>query len=89
MCKLFDVTRSGFYQYQKKSKEPDPVHEELLEWTRKIAESSNYTYGCRRMKAALNTLGYPLGMDKTKKLMNFHLNFCQIAWCLNRITTRR
>lgn len=70
MCKLFDVTRSGFYQYQKKSKEPNPIHEELLEWTKKIAESSDYTYGGRRMKKALNALGYPLGRDKAKKLMN-------------------
>lgn len=70
MCKLFAVTRSGFYKYQKKSKEPDPIREELLEWTKKVAESSDYTYGARRMKKALNALGYPLGRDKAKKLMN-------------------
>lgn len=70
MCKIFDITRSGFYKYQKKSKEPDPIHEELLEWTRKIAVSSDYTYGGRRMKEALNALGYSLGRDKAKKLMN-------------------
>ena len=70
MCDLFGVTRSGFYHYQKKSKAADPIHEELLEWTKKIAESSDYTYGSRRMKEALNALGYPLGRDKAKKLMN-------------------
>ncbi len=70
MCKLFNVTRSGFYHYQKKSKEPDPIHEELLEWTKKVAESSDYTYGARRMKKALNALGYPLSRNKAKKLMN-------------------
>lgn len=41
-----------------------------MEWTKKIAESSDYTYGSRRMKEALNALGYQLGRDKAKKLMN-------------------
>lgn len=70
MCKLLGVPRNGFYQYQKKQQEPDPVHEELLEWTKKIAQSSDYTYGSRRMKKALNALGYPVGRNKAKKLMN-------------------
>lgn len=70
MCQVLGVKRRGFYQYQKKSKEPDPIHEELLEWTKKIAESSHYTYGSRRMKKALNALGYPVGRNKAKKLMN-------------------
>jgi putative transposase len=70
MCALFGVTRSGFYQYQKKSKKLDPIHAELLEWIKKIAESSDYTYGSRRMKEALNALGYSLSRDKAKKLMN-------------------
>lgn len=70
MCDLFGINRSGFYHYQKKSKEPDLNHQELLEWTKKIAESSDYTYGSRRMKKGLNALGYPLGRDKAKKLMN-------------------
>jgi len=70
MCRLLDVPRNGFYQYQKKKQEPDPVHEELLEWTKKIAQSSDYTYGSRRMKKALNALGYPIGRNKAKKLMN-------------------
>lgn len=70
MCRVLNVKRNGFYQYQKKSKERDPIHEELLEWTKKIAESSDYTYGSRRMKKALNALGYPVGRNKAKELMN-------------------
>jgi putative transposase len=70
MCQLLNVTRSGFYTYQKKSKETDPFHEELLDWIKKISESSNYTYGSRRMRKALNALGYPIGRNKATKLMN-------------------
>lgn len=70
MCQLLGVPRNGFYQHQKNNQKPDPFHEELIEWTQKIAESSQYTYGSRRMKKALNALGYPIGRNKAKKLMD-------------------
>ena len=41
----------------------------MLDWLKKISESSRYTYGSRRMKNALNVLGYPIGIRKTKRLM--------------------
>lgn len=71
MCRLLDVTRSGYYQNQKNrhNKPIDPERVELLEWIKKIAESSKYTYGSRRMKKALNALGYPIGRNKTRRLM--------------------
>ena len=72
MCKVLEVTRSGFYRYQKHqaAKEADLERTGLLEWVRKISASSDYTYGGRRMKKALNTLGYPVGRNKAKRLMN-------------------
>lgn len=70
MCQVLGVNRSGFYHYQKKGQEPNPEHEELIEWVKKIAESSDYTYGSRRMRKALNALGYSVGRNKAKKLMN-------------------
>lgn len=63
------VTRSGFYSYQKNRKPIDPVHHEMLDWVKKIAESSQYSYGSRRMKNGLNALGYSVGRNKAKKLM--------------------
>jgi len=41
----------------------------MLEWIKDIAESSKYSYGSRRMKRALNVLGYPVSRQKTRKLM--------------------
>lgn len=72
MCKLFGVTRSGFYHHQQKqhAKQCDPMRKELLDWVKKISESSDFTYGGRRMKKALNALGYPIGRNKAKRLMN-------------------
>ncbi|VAX10841.1 hypothetical protein MNBD_GAMMA26-760, partial [hydrothermal vent metagenome] len=31
----------------------------MIEWTKDLAKSSKYSYGSRRMKKALNTLGFP------------------------------
>ena len=35
----------------------------------KIADASDFTYGVRRMKRALNSLGYPVGKQRTRALM--------------------
>lgn len=71
MCQLLGVTRQSYYSYQKrqKNKPSDPLHDELIEWVKKIAESSHYCYGSRRMRKALNALGYPVGRRKTQNLM--------------------
>jgi putative transposase len=69
ICRLLGVTRSGFYHYQKRCKLADPLHNEMLDWVKKVAESSHYSYGSRRMKHALNALGYPVGRYKARKLM--------------------
>jgi putative transposase len=36
---------------------------------KKIAESSDYTYGSRRMKKALHAVGYPVSRNKARMLM--------------------
>lgn len=72
MCQLLGVTRSGFYSYQQRKRdkpEDDPEHKELLHWIGRIAESSSFTYGTRRMKKALNAMGYHFGRRKTRGLM--------------------
>jgi len=65
------VTRPGYYSYQKrqKNKPKNPLHDELIEWVNKIAESSHYCYGSRRIRKALNALGYPVGRRRTQSLM--------------------
>jgi len=69
-CRVLGVSRNGYYQYLKKLEKPtDPVHEEMIEWVKDIAKSSKDTYGSRRMKKALNVLGYPISRNKARKLM--------------------
>jgi transposase InsO family protein len=70
MCRLLGVTRSGYYQNRKKNEKAcDFEYMGLLEWMKKISASSDYTYGSRRIKKALNALGYSIGRSKTRRLM--------------------
>tara|TARA_Y100000588_G_scaffold323123_1_gene355537 strand:+ start:395 stop:1216 length:822 start_codon:yes stop_codon:yes gene_type:complete len=65
------VLRSGYYHYRKNryNKPVDPQHQELLDFVKEISDKSKQTYGSRRMRRALNALGYPVGRNKTKQLM--------------------
>jgi len=38
-------------------------------WVKEIAKASDDTYGSRRMKKALNALGFPVSRNKARKLM--------------------
>ncbi|HEI6746178.1 TPA: IS3 family transposase, partial [Legionella pneumophila] len=71
MCQLLGINRNSYYSSQRRKKEKpmDPEHDELLEWTKKISESSKYSYGSRRIMRGLNALGYPVGRKKTRRLM--------------------
>ena len=71
MCRVLGVRRNGYYGYQKRrlNKGRDKTDDERLEWVTKIASSSDNTYGSRRMKKALNALGYPVGRSKARTLM--------------------
>jgi putative transposase len=69
MCRLLGVRRNGYYHFQKYRNTVNPENDELVDWIKKIAESSKNSYGSRRMKAALNALGFPIGRSKTRRLM--------------------
>ena len=72
MCQVIGVTASGYYSYQKRKltkSDNDPEHDELLDWVKKISEASKYTYGSRRIRMALNALGFQVGRRKSRSLM--------------------
>ncbi len=71
MCQVLGVSRFNYYRYEKRQSEiePDPQYDEMIEWVEKIADASDFTYGVRRMKRALNALGYPVGKQRTRALM--------------------
>jgi putative transposase len=71
MCQVLGVSRNGYYSYQKRNanKPVDPEHEAMLESVRQIVVGSDYTYGSRRVKKAMHSLGYPISRRKAGKLM--------------------
>ena len=71
MCEILGVSRCNYYSAVRRKEhiEPDPQHDELIEWVQKVADASDFTYGVRRMKRALNSLGYPVGKQRTRALM--------------------
>ncbi|MCP4412026.1 MAG: IS3 family transposase [Gammaproteobacteria bacterium] len=71
MCRVLGVSRQGYYHYRRNNKTElsDPEYQEILDWVKKIAIASEYTYGRRRMKRALNALGFPVSRTKTVNLM--------------------
>jgi len=70
-CQVLGVRRTGYYNYQasQAKKQDDAKHQEMLEWVKDIAESSDYSYGSRRMKKALNALSFPVSRNKARNLM--------------------
>ena len=70
LCRIMGVSRSGFYAWLRcEGREPDPARQELLEWVKDLAKSSDYTYGSRRMAKALRALGYSVGRYQARSLM--------------------
>ena len=70
-CQVLGVNRNSYYAHQKRPPDPegDRLHQEMLGWIKDIAKSADDTYGSRRMKEALNVLGYPVSRNKARKLM--------------------
>lgn len=72
MCRLMGINKNSYYSYQRRhqDKSISPEDLEMLDWIKKISESSDHTYGSRRIRKALNALGYSVGRKKTRRLMN-------------------
>jgi len=70
-CRVLGVMPNGYYSHeiQKNNRPDDPMHQEMIDWVKDIAKSSSYSYSNRRMKKALNALGYPVSRNKARKLI--------------------
>lgn len=71
-CQVLGVSRQGYYHYEKitANKQKTVEHNEMLEWIKKLALLTDFTYGSRRMMAALNALSYSVSRNKVRKLMS-------------------
>ena len=71
MCRVLNVSRNGYYAYCSRieSREADTERQELIHLLKKLAQSSDNTYGRRRMRKALFSLGFNLKIHQVEKLM--------------------
>lgn len=71
MCRLLGVSRNAYYRYWQRRAESPPgsEHQAMLGAVKEVAEASDDSYGSRRMRKALNALGYPVGRNKARSLM--------------------
>ena len=70
-CQVLGVSRQGYYHYSKVTaiKQKTTEHQEMLKWIKELAVLTDFSYGSRRMKKALNALSYVVSRNKTRKLM--------------------
>jgi transposase InsO family protein len=70
-CQVLGVSRQGYYHYIKVTANTQQTteHREMLEWIKELAINTDFTYGSRRMTAALNALSYGVSRNRVRKLM--------------------
>jgi len=71
LCQVLGVSRPCYYHYRRQTANTREgcEHRNMLEWIKANDELSDHSYGSRRMKKALNGLGYSVSRHKVRKLM--------------------
>ena len=71
LCEVLEVSRSGFYASQQRTRRGVVDHERpgLVARVQAMAASTRYSYGSRRMARALQDEGFSVGRCKARRLM--------------------
>jgi putative transposase len=70
MCRIFSISRSGFYSWLKRGKSPrEQVNEALTKQIRRIHQESDLTYGSPRITDALRQQGIQCNRKRVARLM--------------------
>lgn len=72
LCQAFEVSKSGYYDWLERSRQPGPRHlqdMELKAQIRQFHRQSRQTYGAPRIQACLRTLGRRHGRNRIGRLM--------------------
>jgi transposase InsO family protein len=72
LCEAFEVSRSGYYQWQARQRQPSARHQadrQLTEQVLRIHRDSRQTYGAPRIVAALGQSGQRHGRNRIARLM--------------------
>jgi putative transposase len=71
LCRLLQVSRSGFYEAMRRRSQP-PAACPLSSQALAVFQASAGTYGSRRLSAALQAQGHPIGRHRARTLMREH-----------------
>jgi transposase InsO family protein len=71
MCRVFEVSRSGYYQWQKRPvSNHDRTELEIIKPAlRKVFKESRETYGCVRVSNMLCKIGVPISAKRASRIM--------------------
>ena len=73
MCRLYGVTRAGYYQWRsRKRSERERRNQALLERIRRVHEASRGIYGSPRVHRALKTQGETASENRVARVMRAH-----------------
>lgn len=90
MCKVLNVSSSGYYDWHKRpASQRQQANDQLLVAIRQEHEVSRQTYGSRRIHAAVNRQGLQASQNRIARLMSEHGIVGQTAKRKGPITTRR
>lgn len=71
MCRALEVSRSGYYEWQRREK-TTPVVCRTTVHLKAIFADSGQSYGSRRLSAALKQIGLQVGRYRVRRLMQAH-----------------
>jgi putative transposase len=73
MCHIFDISRSGYYGWNKqKASSRKKEDEQLVDYIKKAYVLSRKTYGSPRIAAELKPQGIPCGENRVARLMSIN-----------------
>ena len=67
-CRTLDVSRSGYYDWLARSRQPDPDTVALETAARAAHARGRESYGPKRLRGELADMGYPLSLSAIKRL---------------------
>ncbi|WP_350325109.1 IS3 family transposase, partial [Acinetobacter towneri] len=70
MCATFEVNRSCYYEYRKRSRRVDVEHIKLRALVSQLFNKSRYSAGSRTLQCMLSKQGVTIGRFKVRKMMN-------------------
>jgi putative transposase len=73
MCKVFDVSPSGYYGWRNRPpSQREQENEQLVKAIRKVHQDSGETYGSPRIHAELQAQGHACSLNRVARLMRRH-----------------